>query len=181
MILMLGPAGAGKSVQGGLLAAELGYVSVSVGALLRSIDDPDLQQRMLKGELIDYDMVNSVVAKTITEHHPNGDLILDGFPRTTVQAEWLIDFCKEHNVVIECMLHLTIDFNFARKRLLARGRPDDNLDAINARFKEYKDMARPIIEEMVKAGVPIMTVDGGQSIEIVRGLVLAQMSERLKH
>lgn len=180
MILMLGPAGAGKSVQGGLLAAELGYVSVSIGALLRTVEDPVLQERMLRGELIDDDMVRGLIAKTVTDSLPHGDIILDGFPRTTDQATWLINFCKEKGVVIECMLHLTIDFEIAKRRLLSRGRPDDTPEAIDARFSEYKNMARPIIDVMVGAGVPIMTVDGAQNIETVRGLVLSQMSERLK-
>jgi len=181
MILMLGPAGTGKSVQAGLLAAELGYVSVSTGALLRSVNDDELHERMLRGELIDDATLQNVVAKTLEESHPDGAIILDGFPRTVAQADWLIDFTKQHTIVIECMLHLTIDFEIARSRLLARGRPDDTSEAIEARFKEYKDVSSKIIQHMVKAGVPIMTVNGGQSIEIVRGLVLAQMSERLKH
>jgi adenylate kinase len=178
MILLLGPPGAGKSVQGGLLGAALGYVSISTGVLLRSKADPELKARMLKGELISSEMVQDLVMLELVSHKPDGALILDGFPRTVDQAQWLVNKTVEEKICIECVLHITVDYEIAKARLLERGRPDDNLEAIEARYSEYKKVAPGIIQTMVADEVPIMTVDGSQSIEIVHKLVMAQMTAR---
>ncbi len=178
MILMLGPPGAGKSVQGGLLAAELGYVSISTGVLLRARADEELQAMMLRGELIGDDIVQKLVQEEILAHLSRGDLILDGFPRTVAQAEWLVKWVKEVGGCIECLLHITVEPELCLKRLVSRGRQDDKSEVISARYKEYKDVAAPIIETMVGADVPILTVDGSQSIDRVHKLVMAQIGQR---
>lgn len=178
MILLLGPPGAGKSVQSGLLGAALGYASISTGVLLRTTADESLQARMLKGDLIEDEIVQDLVAQEVLKHQPIGALILDGFPRTASQAEWLAKWAKENNVVIECLLHVTLELEICKKRLLSRGRTDDVEEVIEHRYQEYKDVSVPIIEFMVDAEVPILTVDGTQSIELVHKLVMAQIGQR---
>ncbi len=180
MILMLGPAGAGKSVQGGLLAAELGYISVSTGALLRAkaASDKDLQDKMLSGVLVSDELIKEIVATELKDYQATGALILDGFPRNAEQARWFVETATSLGVLIECMLHITIDFGVAKKRLLNRGRPDDTEEAIEQRFQEYRESSGPIIESMVSADIPIMTVDGSQSIERVHKLIMSQMEQR---
>ena len=49
MILLLGPAGSGKGVQGRLLADKLGWRWLSMGALLRESDDPAVQAMLKRG------------------------------------------------------------------------------------------------------------------------------------
>lgn len=180
MILMLGPPGAGKSVQGGLLAAELGYVSISTGVLLRAAADDELHERMLRGELISDETVQELVKKEILKLHPPGSLILDGFPRTPEQAKWLVSWAKDNDVCIECLLHITNELDVCLERLTSRGRHDDKPEVVRERYEMYRDVAGPIIEIMVDAGIPVLTVDGSQSIELVRSLVFAQIDQRRK-
>ena len=182
MILMLGPPGAGKSVQGGLLGAALGYVSISTGALLRlrADQDPDMNERMLRGELLSDELINEIVLDVIRQHKPLDAIILDGFPRNVAQAAWLVDAARREQACIECMLHITADLTVVKKRLLARGRADDKEEVIENRYDDYQEIANPIIEVMVSDEIPVMTVDGSQAIETVHNLVMAQMPQRRK-
>ena len=178
MILMLGPPGAGKSVQSGLLAAEYGYIAISTGVLLRSSADPELKEVLLKGDLVDDELVSRLVKEELIKHKELGDIILDGFPRNVAQSEWLVKTASELGIVIECMLHITASLPVVKDRLLKRQRPDDEESVIEARYKDYESIADPIIATMVAADIPVMTVDGTQSIETVRRLIMAQMEHR---
>lgn len=180
MILLLGPPGAGKSVQGGLLAAEFGYLAISTGVLLRSSADPELHQRLLKGELVDDELISGLVHEELVKHQALGDIILDGFPRTVAQSEWLVKTAAEEGVCIECMLHITASLPVVKDRLLKRHRPDDEEAVIIDRFNDYEKIADPIIATMVAADIPVMTVDGSQSIETVHNLIMSQMDHRKK-
>jgi adenylate kinase len=180
MILMMGPPGAGKSVQGGLLGATIGYISISTGVLLRAkaAADTDMKDRMLKGELVNDDLVKELVTDIMRQHQPLGAVILDGFPRNVHQAAWLVETARDENTCIECMLHITADLGVVKKRLLERGRPDDEESIIVNRYREYQEISGPIIEAMVADHIPVMTVDGSQSIETVHQLVMAQIRYR---
>ena len=61
MIVFLGPAGAGKSTQGKLLASRHDWLWLSAGQLLRDSHDAELEQIMNKGELVPFEKVNSIV------------------------------------------------------------------------------------------------------------------------
>jgi adenylate kinase len=180
MILLLGPPGAGKSVQGGLLAAEMGYVSISTGVILRNRADDALKETMLKGDLVSDEVVQDLVAKELGTHTPLGALILDGFPRNAAQAKWLIDDCLAKKINIECIIHITVDIEVCLRRLIERGRPDDRADIVAGRYNDYKSVAGPIVEQMVQASIPVLTVDGTQNIELVRSLIFAQLDQRRK-
>jgi adenylate kinase len=180
MILMLGPPGAGKSVQGGLMGAELGYVSISTGVILRNRADAELQARMLTGELVSDEIVQELVLQELRSHKPRGSLILDGFPRNVDQTIWLLEHCKEEGITIECLVHIMVERDVCLKRLSARGRQDDKPEVVELRYREYKDVAAPIIEQLVAGNVPVLTVDGSQNIELVRGLIFSQLDQRAK-
>lgn len=165
-------------MQGGLLGAALGYASISTGVLLRAHASEELKEKMLRGDLIGDEIVEELVTKEVLNHQPVGALILDGFPRTPKQAEWLTKWSKENGVVIECVLHIMAELEVCKERLLSRGRQDDQEDVIEYRYEEYRNVSGPIIEYMVDSEVPILTVDGSQSIELVHKLVMAQIGQR---
>src|SRR6056297_2598632 len=111
MILFMGVVGAGKSVQGRYLSDMLGYPWISTGEILRQHVSGEKRQRMNKGELLTDDELFKIVEPVLSEHVQDGELrvILDGFPRTRVQAEWLRAFADKHEVPISCIIRLEAD------------------------------------------------------------------------
>ena len=63
MIIFFGPAGAGKSVQGQILAARHGWRWMSAGQLLRDTHDPELIRQMQSGDLVPPETINRITAK----------------------------------------------------------------------------------------------------------------------
>jgi adenylate kinase len=94
-VLMLGAPGVGKGTQAQLLMAEFGIPQISTGDLLRQHrrDHTSLgllaEGLMEKGQFVPDDLVNEMVSERLAEPDTEHGYILDGFPRTLNQAEWL--------------------------------------------------------------------------------------------
>jgi adenylate kinase len=98
-VLLLGAPGVGKGTQAKLLMEEFNIPQISTGDILRAIkNDPKKSQTqeghtakglMEQGLLVPDDLVNSLVADRLAEPDTEHGYILDGFPRTLNQAEWL--------------------------------------------------------------------------------------------
>ena len=94
-IVLLGAPGAGKGTQAKLLAAHYGIPHISTGDILRDnvARSTELGRRakrvMERGELVSDDLVNGMVADRIKQPDADRGMVLDGFPRTVAQAEWL--------------------------------------------------------------------------------------------
>src|SRR6476660_1363675 len=96
MIVFFGPAGAGKSVQGQMLAARQGWRWLSAGQLLRDTRDPELFAQMQTGGLVDPAKVNALMGDAIARATNINRVIIDGFPRQMAQAEWLVESKAHH-------------------------------------------------------------------------------------
>ena len=94
-IVLLGPPGAGKGTQAKLIAEHYGIPHISTGDILRSnvARGTELGRKakavMERGELVSDDLVNGMVADRIKQPDCDRGFVLDGFPRTVAQAEWL--------------------------------------------------------------------------------------------
>jgi adenylate kinase len=94
-VLLLGAPGVGKGTQAKRLMEEFGIPQISTGDLLREHRKNHTPLGMLadelmaKGKLVPDDLVNQMVAERLTEPDTEHGYILDGFPRTLNQAEWL--------------------------------------------------------------------------------------------
>ena len=94
-ILLLGAPGVGKGTQAKQLMAEFGIPQVSTGDLLREHRKNRTKlgliadSLMAKGEYVPDDLVNDMVAERLTQPDAHAGYILDGYPRTLNQAEWL--------------------------------------------------------------------------------------------
>jgi adenylate kinase len=94
-IVLLGPPGAGKGTQAKLIAKHYGIPHISTGDILRSnvARGTELGRKakavMERGELVSDDLVNGMVADRIKQPDCDRGFVLDGFPRTVAQAEWL--------------------------------------------------------------------------------------------
>jgi adenylate kinase len=94
-VLLLGAPGVGKGTQAKRLMDEFGIPQISTGDLLREHRRNHTplgmmaDELMAKGQLVPDDLVNQMVATRLTEPDTERGYILDGFPRTLNQAEWL--------------------------------------------------------------------------------------------
>jgi adenylate kinase len=94
-IVLLGAPGAGKGTQAKLIAGHYGIPHISTGDILRDnvARGTELGRKanrvMERGELVSDDLVNGMVADRLKQPDCERGFVLDGFPRTVVQAEWL--------------------------------------------------------------------------------------------
>lgn len=167
MIIFMGVAGSGKSVQGRMLADRLALPWLSTGEFLRMLVSGERRKDMISGKLLGDQEIISLVQKMFTVINPHEEFVLDGFPRTAAQADWLISQIKHGQLLGTAVIHIDISKESAKQRLLSRGRPDDVDEAISARFIEYDQTVKPILEQFRNADVPIYTINGDQEIKKV--------------
>lgn len=159
MIILLGVAGAGKSMQGRIFADEHGYAWLSTGELFRVLVTGEQRSKMLKGQLLsDYEVI-SLVDKTLALIDLEQEFLLDGFPRTIPQTEWLLNQIHYKRLHLTAIFNLQASLDVVKKRLLRRGRLDDTPEAIELRFKEYSETTLPIIDYLKKENAPLYNVD----------------------
>jgi adenylate kinase len=173
MIIFMGVAGSGKSVQGRLLADELGLPWLSTGEFLRMLIAGERRKQMLAGKLLDDQEMIALVQKILRVIDTNQEFILDGFPRTPAQADWLLGQVKHGQLHITAVIHLKASEEEVKKRLLGRGRPDDTEEAIAKRFSEYKQTVLPLLEEFKKAGITVYDIDGERPVKEVQQVIHA--------
>src|SRR6202789_206863 len=100
-ILLLGAPGVGKGTQAQILVSRFGIPQISTGDLLRQHRKNHTELGMLaddlmrQGQLVPDDLVNKMVAVRLCEPDTSAGYILDGFPRTLAQAQWLDAFVPE--------------------------------------------------------------------------------------
>lgn len=166
MILIMGVAGAGKSMQGKMLAGKLDYQWLSTGELLREYVTGDKKQEMLNGKLLDDKELIEIISKAL-KRSDQKHMILDGFPRTLAQAEWLLKRHEEGQLSLDKVILLEVPQDTVLKRLLERGRQDDNEQTIHNRFQEYEKMTLPIIKLYQQHGIDISKIDGDKTVDDV--------------
>ena len=169
MIIIMGVAGAGKSVQGRWVADEIGVPWLSTGEFLRMLVTGKRRQEMLQGKLLDDSEMISLADKIFHMIDTKEEFILDGFPRTQTQADWLIAQHKAGLINISSVLHIEASEKVVQERLLNRGRPDDTEEAIRKRFDEYNAVTLPIINDLEANGITVHHVNGDRTPEEVHG------------
>jgi adenylate kinase len=167
MILLMGSAGAGKGTQGKLLLEKDGYSYISTGEILRSHANPEQQQRMLRGELLDNQEIIEMVDKALAALPDPDHCILDGIPRTITQAEWVLDQAAQGRFKKPIVINLDTTRDVVLSRLLLRGRPDDTEAGIAKRFEEHQNETLPVLAYFKEKGIPVFNVDAAASPEVV--------------
>lgn len=172
MIILTGVAGSGKSMQGKILADEHGYAWISTGEILRVLVTGERRKQMLEGKLLSDQEVITILDKVLELIDTDREFILDGFPRTIPQADWLLKHVHEGRLKLTGVIHLVASEEVVRSRLMERGRQDDNEEAIAKRFEEYRSVTVPILEHFQKEKVPICNIDASRTPREVHDAIL---------
>lgn len=159
MIILTGVAGAGKSMQGKMFADEHGYAWISTGEILRVLVTGKRRHEMLQGKLLsDEEMIN-ILDTVLNLIAADQEFVLDGFPRTITQANWLLEQVHKKRLSLTAVVNLDASEDVVRDRLMARGRQDDTEEAIAKRFEEYRTVTLPILEHLKQEGVDVYNID----------------------
>lgn len=172
MIVLMGIAGAGKGTQAKMLVDRDNYSLVSTGDLLRTYASEDQHRRMLAGILLRDDEIFSMIGKALDKVPDLNKCVLDGTPRSIAQADWLLEQVKEGHFEIRAVVHIAVDENIVRQRLIGRGRSDDTEAGIAKRFEEYRSNTLPILDYLKGHGIKVCEVDGNQAPDQVHQAVL---------
>jgi len=175
MIVFFGPAGAGKSVQGQMLAARQGWRWLSAGQLLRDTHDIDLIKEMQTGQLVDTEKVNALMGDALKRAKHMDRVILDGFPRELSQAKWLVATQPEHERSIQLVVVLEVPRSELLKRIEVRGRVDDTPEAVDERLKIYRTEMYPILSYLTEQGVNIAHIDGTGTVGQVHDRIMEEL------
>ncbi len=169
-LVLFGPPGAGKGTQAKRLAQQHGLTHLSTGDLFRDAiraGSPlgrEVEGLLKAGRLVPDDLTNGIVADRL-EAIGHADFVLDGFPRTVAQAEWLVDLLAEEGAPLDAVLSLRVPDEAIVRRLSGRRtdretgaiyhvafnppppdvpaerlvqRPDDREEAIRERLRIYR-------------------------------------------
>ena len=155
-ILLLGPQGAGKGTQAKRIAVEYRLPHIATGDILRrAMAEGTPLGRKVKpiydsGGLVPDDLMIELIRDRISEPDAEHGFILDGFPRTFVQAEALDGMLREIDKQLDLVLELQVPDDVAAERLTRRaaveGRPDDTPEAIRRRLALYHEETEPLVE-----------------------------------
>lgn len=178
MIIFFGPAGAGKTVQGHMLAAREGWRWLSAGQLLRETGDKEIMDIMATGKLVDNDQVNRVMGDALKAAANVPQIILDGWPRALEQAHWLVESRDELGRGVDLVIVLEVPTAELVKRLEIRGRADDNLDAIDERLNIFRHEVYPILGYFTEQNIPIVHIEGVGSIGAIHDHIVEELKTR---
>lgn len=169
-LLFLGPPGAGKGTQANLFCKKYGLVHLSTGDLLRdevssgSVLGLKAAEIMNKGELVSDELVLSIVEGRLVSI--NEGWLLDGFPRNINQANSLKNLLEKIKQPLEGVILIKVDDDYLIKRLLERGRQDDNEQVITNRLNIYREKTSPLIDLYKKQGI-LEEIEGNADIDVV--------------
>jgi len=125
-IILLGAPGAGKGTQAKLMAAHYGIPHISTGDILRDnvARGTELGRKakavMERGELVSDDLVNGMVAERLKGADCERGFVLDGFPRTVAQAEWLDGELARGDRRAPVVVNVAVGYNQLLQRLTGR-------------------------------------------------------------
>ncbi len=162
MIILFGLAGSGKGTQGKALSEIFGWRSLSVGQAIR--DTGGYTEATNKGELIPDEDVINLMNRQIEKAEAEGfDVILDGYPRTAAQAEYIVNNMAEK---IDGAIILEVPKEELFNRLELRGRDDDKeKSSIERRFEIFEQNICSILPLLNRVNIPVERVNGVGKIE----------------
>jgi adenylate kinase len=155
-VLLLGPQGSGKGTQAKRIEAEYGIPHIATGDMLRAAIEvgTELGQRVKpileSGQLVPDELMIDLIRERLGQPDAEQGFILDGFPRTSPQADALDEMLDEIGRRLSIVFEFQLPDEIARERLVRRaeleGRPDDTPDVIDRRLELYHEVTEPLVE-----------------------------------
>lgn len=205
-IILLGAPGSGKGTMAQRLTNDLKIPQISTGDIFRKNlkeETPlglQVKDIMARGDLVPDEITIEIVKNRLLDADCANGYILDGFPRSIIQAEALDRFQQ-----IDCAINLDVDKEAIVKRLSGRRfcpdcngtfhvttlngasvcpvcggklivRADDCEETVRERLRVYEENTFPLIEYYSKQG-KVLTVDGNGTIEEVYGRITAVLNK----
>lgn len=181
-LILLGPPGAGKGTQAQRLVEKYGIPQLSTGDMLRAAVQAgtEVGKRakavMDAGELVSDAIVNAIVAERIDQPDCANGFILDGYPRTLVQADAVESMLAERGIGLDAVIEFVVDDKALVGRIVKRAedakvagqpvRKDDNPVVFEERLREYYKKTAPLIGYYY-AKRTLKSVDGMAGIDTV--------------
>lgn len=181
-LLILGAPGAGKGTQAGRLKETLGIPHISTGDMLREAAQAktplgvEAEKYMSAGKLLPDDLVVGLIEERLQRPDCKKGFLLDGFPRTTAQAEALERMLTKHGQAIEGALMLDVPQEELLKRLIGRKRADDKEETIRERLRVYENQTAPVVEYYGKRSL-LKRVHGLGSMEEIFGRLMEAVGQ----
>ena len=172
-IILLGPPGAGKGTQAKYLTSTFGLKQLSTGDMLRAAieggSDLGKQVQLIvdAGDLVPDNIMIEMITTRITRTDCLSGFVLDGFPRTVLQAEKLNEVLSLKKIKIDHVIALDVKLGSLLERIRNRvlevpeeqRRQDDDEETLKHRLNVYKEQTAPILPYYEKMGL-LKMVDG---------------------
>lgn len=176
-IVLIGIQGAGKSTQGNMLSEKFGIPYLSSGHIFREMAKEKtklgrwLKETLNAGILVPDDTTLEVVLTYLEKPEYAKGYILDGFPRTVVQAD-------AFNGAIDKVVYLEVSKGEALWRISGRQqeREDETLQAIRKRIESFFEHTMPVVEYYEKKG-KLIHIDGEKSVEEVFSAICSSLDD----
>ena len=181
ILILFGPPGAGKGTQADLLKEKFNLLHLSTGDLLREEVSNETalgikaKEFMDAGELVTDELIIAMIKNKIDNTTSVNGFLFDGFPRTISQAEALNDMLKNSSKEVNKVISLEVDDSILIKRLLERGRSDDNESTIKNRLDVYKSQTLPI-KDFYSKDNKLIQIKGNQTVEDVNSDIVSNLS-----
>jgi adenylate kinase len=184
VVILIGPPGSGKTTQASHLSRKYRIPAISMSELLKKefggnvASNKKAKKRhrvsLASGDLVDEDMENRLVENRIGKRDALRGFLLDGYPRTAKQAEFLDKLLKERGLPPPAVVHLMVPDNVVLERMARRGRADDSPDIMQHRLSDYHREADAILGHY--AGGRLLRIDGTPAATVVS----SQIENRLE-
>ncbi|OJX78040.1 adenylate kinase [Leifsonia sp. 71-9] len=186
-LLIVGPPGAGKGTQASRITSVYGIPDISTGDIFRAnIKNETPLGKQVKaivdaGDYVPDSLTNQLVTDRLSEEDAANGFLLDGYPRTLAQVDYLDEMLAAQGQKLDAVIQLVADQDeiVARltKRALEQGRADDSEEAIRHRQDVYVRETSPLVDVYSKRGL-LVEVDGLGEIDEVAERVRAALAER---
>lgn len=187
-IILLGPPGAGKGTQAGILTQTRGLKQLSTGDMLRAAQasGSEMGKRvaevMAKGDLVTDDIVIGLIREQLEQG--GSGFIFDGFPRTLAQADALGHLLDEMGQGLDAVIELKVNDDVLVDRIVGRAeqaraagqpaRADDNAESLRTRLMAYYKQTSPLVGYYHAKGM-LRGVDGLGEIDAVASDIAATL------
>lgn len=183
--LIIGPPGAGKGTQAARLSTLFGIPAIATGDIFRANiknETPlglEVKSIVDAGDYVPDSLTNELVRARLEEPDAAFGFLLDGYPRTLSQVNFLDQILAKKDQRLDAVIRLVADVEVVvtrlRKRSLEQGRVDDSEDAIRHRQDVFLRETAPLIEVYGERGT-LVTVDGIGGVDDVGERILAGLA-----